>query len=151
VCELTGTGQVLDLYAGVGLFSIALAAAGASRVTAVEGDRASIEDLRVNARPFGSTVLVRHSAVEHFLSGRPEGAESVLVDPPRTGMSSEALEGLLRVKPPRLVYLSCDVATLARDYRRLAEAGYRLEHIEAFDLFPNTAHIETLVVMVHHA
>jgi 23S rRNA (uracil1939-C5)-methyltransferase len=74
----------------------------------------------------------------------------VLVDPPRTGMSREALDGLIGLKPPRVVYLSCDVATLARDCRRLADAGYRLEHIEAFDLFPNTAHIETLVALVHH-
>jgi 23S rRNA (uracil1939-C5)-methyltransferase len=73
--------------------------------------------------------------------------DTVLLDPPRTGISQEAMSGLLGLKAPRLVYVSCDPATLARDVRRLVEAGYRLDHIEAFDLFPNTAHVETLAVL----
>jgi 23S rRNA (uracil1939-C5)-methyltransferase len=71
--------------------------------------------------------------------------DTLLVDPPRTGISQEAMSGLLGLKVPRVVYLSCDPATLARDVKRFSEVGYRLDHIEAFDLFPNTAHIETLV------
>ena len=59
-----------------------------------------------------------------------------------------AQQGILALKPQRLVYVSCDVATLARDARRFVEAGYGMEHVEAFDLFPNTAHVETLVVFV---
>ena len=62
-------------------------------------------------------------------------------------MSREAMSALLGLKVPRVVYLSCDPATLARDVKRCAEVGYRLDHIEAFDLFPNTAHVETLAVL----
>ena len=62
-------------------------------------------------------------------------------------MSREAMSGLLGLKVPRVVYLSCDPATLARDVKRFSEVGYRLDHIEAFDLFPNTAHVETLAVL----
>ena len=69
-----------------------------------------------------------------------------IVDPPRTGMSAEALGGLSALRPPRVVYVSCDVATLARDAKRLVEAGYRLTRVSGFDLFPDTAHIETLAV-----
>jgi transposase len=66
------------------------------------------------------------------------------VDPPRTGLSREVMAGLLRLSPPRLVYVSCDVATLARDTRLLHSAGYRLDAIVGLDLFPNTAHVETI-------
>ena len=73
---------------------------------------------------------------------------TLVLDPPRTGVSTEAMSGILALKPGRVVYVSCDVATLARDARRFVEAGYRLAHMEAFDLFPNTAHVETLAVFV---
>jgi 23S rRNA (uracil1939-C5)-methyltransferase len=69
----------------------------------------------------------------------------VIVDPPRTGMSKAATEGVIRVKAARLVYVSCDIATLARDARLLIDAGYRLVSAQAFDLFPNTAHVETVI------
>ena len=72
--------------------------------------------------------------------------ETVIVDPPRTGMSPEALGGVLRVKAPRLIYVSCDVATLARDARKIVDAGYAIERADAFDMFPNTPHVETVVV-----
>jgi 23S rRNA (uracil1939-C5)-methyltransferase len=71
---------------------------------------------------------------------------TVLVDPPRTGMSAEACRAIASAGAPRIVYVSCDVATLARDARRFVDAGYRLAEIESFDLFPNTAHVETVVV-----
>jgi 23S rRNA (uracil1939-C5)-methyltransferase len=71
---------------------------------------------------------------------------SAIVDPPRTGMSKEAGERLARLEPPRIVYVSCDPPTLARDARRLLDAGYRLSSLRAFDLFPNTPHVESLAV-----
>ena len=70
-----------------------------------------------------------------------------LVDPPRTGVSKEAARLIAAASARRIVYLSCDVATLARDVRRFVDAGYRLSHIEAFDLFPNTAHVESVAVL----
>jgi 23S rRNA (uracil1939-C5)-methyltransferase len=142
-------GPVVDLYAGVGLFALALASDGRDAVTAVEGDRVSGTDLSVNAGPFGGRVSVSRQAVEEWLAGAAiEQGTTVIVDPPRTGLSRDALEGLLALRPSRVVYVSCDVATLARDVRRAIDVGYRVSHLEAFDLFPNTAHVETLAVLV---
>ena len=141
-------GKVTDLYAGVGLFAVSLAMRGVRRITAVEGDRSSVRDLESNAEPHGTAIHVEHVSVEDYLTHRGlEEPDTLVLDPPRTGISSEAMSGILGLKPPRLVYLSCDLATVARDVRRFIEAGYSLEHIEAFDLFPNTAHVETLVVL----
>ena len=71
--------------------------------------------------------------------------ETVIVDPPRTGMSKEAMAGVAALMAPRVVYVSCDIATLARDARVLLDAGYRMASLRAFDLFPNTAHVETVM------
>jgi 23S rRNA (uracil1939-C5)-methyltransferase len=70
----------------------------------------------------------------------------VIVDPPRTGVSKEALDGVLRLAAPQITYVSCDVATLARDARRIVDAGYVIDRADGFDLFPNTPHVETVVV-----
>ena len=139
--------EVVDLYAGVGLFGLSLAAAG-RRVTLVEGDRISAGDLQVNARPFEATTKVRIVSVEEFLrTQRVKRDATVVIDPPRTGMSRAALAALLAQKPSAIVYVSCDVATLARDCRTAVDAGYAVAGIEALDLFPNTAHVETVVTM----
>ena len=71
---------------------------------------------------------------------------TVIVDPPRTGISAEAMASLVKRAAPRIVYVSCDPATMARDARRLLDGGYRLESLRAFDLFPNTPHVEALGV-----
>jgi 23S rRNA (uracil1939-C5)-methyltransferase len=141
-------GPAVDLYAGVGLFAVSLAALGRAGIVAVEGDRVSGADLAENAGPFGERLRVHRMSVEGFL-GRRRAApgEILLVDPPRTGMSREAMNGVVAQGAGRIVYVSCDVATLARDARRLIDGGYGLTHIEAFDLFPNTAHVESLVVL----
>jgi tRNA/tmRNA/rRNA uracil-C5-methylase (TrmA/RlmC/RlmD family) len=139
-------GHIVDLYAGVGLFSIALAAAGHSDITAVEGDRTSGRDLRQNARAFASRVHAKTISVEQYLATAQGDVATIVVDPPRTGMSKEAVEGVLRAAPARIVYVSCDPPTLARDARRLLDGGYTLGGMRAFDLFPNTAHVETLAV-----
>ena len=141
-------GDLLDLYAGAGLFGVSFAAIGRGRVIAVEGDRQGAEDLAGNAAALGGAVRVVPSSVESYLTRTPgHGAVTILVDPPRTGMSKEAARMIVAARAPRVVYVSCDVATLARDTRRFVDAGYRLSHIEAFDLFPNTAHVESLVVL----
>ena len=139
-------GEVLDLYAGVGLFSVPLAALGHLEVTAVEGDRASGADLRENARAQEPRLKVQVSAVEEYLATRRVAAATVVVDPPRTGLSKDAAERLVALRPSRLVYVSCDPPTLARDARRLLDARYRLSSLRAFDLFPNTPHVESLAV-----
>jgi 23S rRNA (uracil1939-C5)-methyltransferase len=145
VAAATGD-RVVDLYAGVGLFSIAIAARGAS-VVAVEGDRTSGSDLTANAETWADRLLVARQPVEEATSRRPgETPDSVVLDPPRTGASKEAIDGLIRWRAPRLVYVSCDPPTLARDAARFFEAGYMLTSLHAFDMFPNTPHVETVAV-----
>ncbi|HEV8397083.1 MAG TPA: TRAM domain-containing protein [Vicinamibacterales bacterium] len=146
VVGLVGAGPVLDLYAGVGLFGLAAAAAGHGPVTLVEGDRTSGADLESNAGAYGGRVRVIRRSVEAVLGGRPDTAATCIVDPPRAGLSPEARAGLLRLSPSRVVYVSCDVATLARDARALVDGGYGLTSIRAVDLFPSTAHVETIAL-----
>jgi 23S rRNA (uracil1939-C5)-methyltransferase len=164
VVALAMPGRVIDLYAGVGLFGLSLAAAGAEDVTLVEGDPVSGASLEENAEPFRGRVDIVRRSVESFLRsyvGRvPRGTSNVspsgpaenltfIVDPPRTGMSKAALAGVLRAAPQRIVYVSCDVATFARDTRTILEAGYALDGLTGIDLFPNTAHVEVIGAFSH--
>ena len=139
-------GDVVDLYAGVGLFSISLAHTGRQRVIAVEGSRTSVSDLMANASSCGDAISVVFASVEEFLARNRHPAGTIIVDPPRTGMSRTALQAVIRARAERLVYVSCDPPTLARDARRLLDAAYRLSSLRAFDLFPNTPHVETVIV-----
>ena len=141
-------GSVLDLYAGVGLFSLSLAATDRTRVVAVEGDRSAGADLKDNAAPYASALRVVLGRVEDYIARRGPTADTIVVDPPRTGISKDAMEAIARHGAARVVYVSCDPPTMARDARRLLDAGYTLESIEAFDLFPNTPHVETLGVFL---
>ena len=133
---------LLDLYAGVGVFSVAAAVVRGAPTVAVEGDAAGFEDLRANAAAAHAPVTAIRAAVEEI--GARE-AEVVIVDPPRTGLSPGALASVLGVNAARLIYVSCDVATLARDARKMVDAGYAIERADAFDMFPNTPHVETVI------
>lgn len=144
--QISDGDDVIDLYAGVGLFSVAAAVARNAHVTAVEGDAFAAADLAFNASATSGAVGAVHQAVEAFLAHHRPAPAVLVVDPPRTGMSAEALEGAIRLGASRLVYVSCDVATLARDARRLVDAGCGIDRIDGFDLFPNTPHVETVVV-----
>ena len=136
-----------DLYGGVGLFALALARRYRKVVT-VEGDTQSARYARMNARRNKLTnVEVVARAVETWIPELPEGADRVVVDPPRGGLSPKVPRILLERKPKRLTYLSCHPATLARDLRLLKQA-YRIEKISLIDLFPQTGHMEALVQMV---
>jgi tRNA/tmRNA/rRNA uracil-C5-methylase (TrmA/RlmC/RlmD family) len=155
VLTLVPDGPVVDLYAGVGLFGLSIAAAGGGDVTVVEGDPISGVDLTENAAPFGERARVERKSVESYLTSaapqngtRPTSshAATFIVDPPRTGMTKEALAGIMRANPARIVYVSCDVATLARDTRTLLDAGYGLGGVTGIDLFPNTAHVESIAL-----
>lgn len=147
VIDGVGSGSVLDLYAGVGLFSVGLAAAGRSGIIAVEGDPVAGQDLMRNAAPYYDQLRVVRSSVEAYLAGNDRPApETLIVDPPRTGMSKEAADGIVKAAAGRIVYVSCDPPTMARDARRLLDAGYRLLSLQGFDLFPNTPHVETVSV-----
>jgi 23S rRNA (uracil1939-C5)-methyltransferase len=139
-------GPVLDLYAGVGLFSVALAGTGRTRVMAVEGDKASRSDLRENAAAYPDAIRVVAGRVEDFIRRTRERAQTVIVDPPRTGISREAMDAIAAHGADRIIYVSCDPPTMARDARRLLDAGYRLTSLRGFDLFPNTPHVESVGV-----
>jgi len=141
--------DVVDLYAGVGLFSVALAGSGHLEVTAVEGDRTSGADLRRNARGQEPRLRAHVQGVEDYLSSRRgTPARTLIVDPPRTGISKDAMDAITTYGAPRVVYVSCDPPTLARDARRLLDSGYTLLSLRAFDLFPNTPHVESLAIFV---
>jgi tRNA/tmRNA/rRNA uracil-C5-methylase (TrmA/RlmC/RlmD family) len=142
-------GLAVDLYAGVGLFAAGLCASRGDRVVAVEGDPVSGADLRYNAEGFGGRLAVETRAVESFLANaRLTRFTTVIVDPPRTGLSKAASTALAGSPIRRLVYVSCDIATFARDVKIFGAAGFTLERLEAFDLFPNTAHLEVVGVLV---
>jgi 23S rRNA (uracil1939-C5)-methyltransferase len=144
VLALAHGSRVADLYAGVGLFTVALAQRG-SQVLAVEGDASSADDLTLNAEPWPSSVRITRSSIENYLRRPPTTVpDSVIVDPPRTGMSAEALDRLAAWGAPSIVYVSCDPPTLARDAARLSQQGYRLLSIQGLDMFPNTPHVETV-------
>ncbi|MAW64317.1 MAG: hypothetical protein CL473_10105 [Acidobacteria bacterium] len=146
--RLTEGEQVVDLYSGVGLFAVSITAARGGRVTAVERDPAATRDLAFNATPLRPGISLVRTSVETYLkrSDSLRGA-AVIVDPPRTGLSHEVAVRLTRCCPDRIVYVSCDVATQARDLRVLTAAGYRLAKVHAFDMFPNTPHVETVVTL----
>jgi 23S rRNA (uracil1939-C5)-methyltransferase len=147
VCAQLHRGGVADLYAGVGLFSVAAAALGHVPVVAVEADPVAGRDLKNNGREWKGLLQTRVEDVETYLrSHRALSFATVIVDPPRTGLSRQVLSALMSQQVARVVYVSCDVATLARDARTWIDGGYRLAAVRAFDLFPQTAHIETVAV-----
>jgi 23S rRNA (uracil1939-C5)-methyltransferase len=132
-----------DLYAGVGLFSLALAARY-RRVTAVESDGGAVRYLRINARRNHRELEIVGRSVDAWIRSLPPEADRVLVDPPRAGLALPVVRVLADRRPRRLTYVSCHVATLARDLKELARA-YRVESITWFDLFPQTGHLEAVV------
>jgi tRNA/tmRNA/rRNA uracil-C5-methylase (TrmA/RlmC/RlmD family) len=99
-----------------------------------------------NASACGASLRVVIDSVERFLSANRRPAETVIVDPPRSGISRAAMEAVVRSRPRRVVYVSCDPPTMARDARRLLNGGYGLASLRAFDLFPNTPHVESIGV-----
>jgi 23S rRNA (uracil1939-C5)-methyltransferase len=133
----------LDLFAGVGLFSIPLARKFA-RVLAVESNPAAARDLETNMRGQGA-IEVRSAEVEQFLKRNKERPELVVLDPPRAGLTPESVERLGRLRPERITYVSCEPPTLARDLALFVNAGYECAEVHLFDLFPQTFHMETVV------
>jgi 23S rRNA (uracil1939-C5)-methyltransferase len=138
--------RLLELYAGIGLLGLPLARRGAL-VTEVEANRWALADARHAAKTNHiGRCRFRHLKAEECLdAAESDEYDAVLMDPPRTGLSPESLRGLLALNVPRLFYLSCDPATLARDLGKFCAGGYRIVRLQAFDMFPQTSHIETLV------
>jgi tRNA/tmRNA/rRNA uracil-C5-methylase (TrmA/RlmC/RlmD family) len=137
--------RALDLYAGAGLFCYALAERGVT-VTAVEALPSAADDARYNCA--GQSVDVIAADVAAALSRFTGPVDLVVLDPPRTGAGPAVVLQLAALRPRAIAYVSCDGATLARDVRAATTAGYRLAQLAAFDLFPMTAHVESLALLV---
>ncbi|MFQ5417689.1 MAG: class I SAM-dependent RNA methyltransferase, partial [Myxococcota bacterium] len=151
VVDAAGSGDVaFDLFAGAGFFTLGLARRF-QRVLALESDVAAVRDLEANLREAERTnvdvvcMALEAALGDGALSGRRP--DVVVVDPPRTGLPPGSSDALAELGPRRIVYLSCDPATQARDVAYLIGNGYRVERVEAFDLFPQTPHVESLAVL----
>jgi 23S rRNA (uracil1939-C5)-methyltransferase len=137
--------SALDLYAGVGLFSVALAKKF-DHVTAVEVSPYSFADLEHNA-PANLTPLQK-STEDYLRQAKRSEFDFAVVDPPRAGLSAEIVRALARLEVPALTYVSCDPATLSRDLALLIKSGFRVERAHLIDLFPQTFHIESIFHLV---
>ncbi|WP_084103554.1 class I SAM-dependent RNA methyltransferase [Demequina sp. NBRC 110056] len=133
---------VADLYAGAGLFSVALADGG-REVVAVEADSRGAKAARRNVHD-APTVTVVHGDVRRTLAAGIGAPEAIVLDPPRSGAGARTIEQVAGAGAARVVYVACDPVALARDTALLAETGYELVDAEAFDLFPMTHHVETV-------
>ena len=143
-------GTVLDLYCGAGTISLALARS-AGQVIGAEIVPEAVENARRNAarNGIGNAEFICADAGDaaRLLSERGIRPDAIVVDPPRKGMSEEALRQVAKMQPKRIAYVSCDPATLARDLKRLTELGYVPQKAVAVDMFPKTAHVETVVLL----
>jgi 23S rRNA (uracil1939-C5)-methyltransferase len=146
--ELRGGERLLDLYCGAGAFALPLAATVA-KVVAIEEYAGAIEDGRTTAEENGiANVGFEIGRVEQALGSLDGTFDAAVLDPPRRGCHPQAIAQLLRLAPARIVYISCQPATLARDLKLLGAGGYRVVSVQPVDLFPQTAHIESVSVLV---
>jgi len=149
--EITKEDLVLDLYCGVGTITLAMASA-AGKVMGVEVIPQAVEDAKDNARRNGieNAEFFCGDAGQAALELEKKGIrpDVVTVDPPRKGLNADTIEALHRMAPRRIVYISCDPATLARDVALLKERGYRVKNALAADLFPRCAHVESVCTLV---
>ncbi len=155
IAELVGlvtagrrSGLAWDLYAGVGLFSRVLTESF-ERVVAVESGSPAAEDLAQTARKHPSLHAVKAETVGFLRREilQRERPELIVMDPPRAGLGQDVCELLARLAVPEMVYVSCDPVTLARDLKMLVDSGYRLAELRLLDMFPQTFHLETVVVL----
>ena len=148
---ITKNDTVLDLYCGVGTITLAMAGS-AGKVIGVEVIPQAVEDARDNARRNGieNAEFFCGDAGQAALALEKNGVrpDVVVVDPPRKGLNADTIEALHRMAPRRIVYVSCDPATLARDVALLKERGYTLQSATAADLFPRCAHVESICCLV---
>jgi len=136
----------LDLYCGVGLFTLPLARRFV-KVIGVEANPVAARFARRNLEQAGLTnARVTTASVAGGIRNT-DSVEFILLDPPRAGAESVVIKGMLDLQPTRISYVSCDPATLARDLRKLIAGGYTIDSISGFDLFPQTHHVETVVLL----
>jgi 23S rRNA (uracil1939-C5)-methyltransferase len=132
----------IDIYCGAGLFS-AFFAPNCERVIGIESSPSACEDFSFNLDEFDHVELYEGMA-EDVIPHLEVKPDVILVDPPRPGLEKRVVDGILKLNPQRIAYVSCDPSTLARDARRLINGGYELKDVTPFDLFPQTYHIESI-------
>lgn len=147
---LTGRETVLDLYCGIGTITLVMARQ-AGRAIGAEVIPAAVEDAKANAARNEVTnaefLCADAAQAAQTLADRGLRPDVICVDPPRKGLAPAVIDAIVQMAPQRLVYVSCDPATLARDVKRMEEQGYVLQRAEAVDLFPRTAHVETVCLL----
>ncbi len=136
------TEKVLDLYSGVG--TIGLSVAKDKNLTLVEVDKSAYRELENNAKNFKNATPVLDKSENALSYIEPD--QTVILDPPRAGCDEKLIEKLLEVKPKKIIYLSCNPATQARDVKKILET-YKIDDVKTFNFFPRTPHIENLVVL----
>jgi len=150
LADLDETKTALDLYCGTGTITLCMARYAGS-VIGVEIIEAAIRDAKENAERNGiaNARFFCADAGEAVKRLAAEGTKPdvIMVDPPRKGISQDVIDAMVEMAPERIVYVSCDPATLARDVKLLEERGYRAVHAEAVDLFPRCAHVESIVLL----
>jgi len=139
-----GDETLLDAYCGVGTFALSLADK-VGYVIGIEEDAGAVADARLNVAELTNVEFIEGS-VEALLPQLDKRIDLAMLDPPRQGCKPEALMALIELAPRRIVYVSCDPATLARDARKLAEGGYQLVEVQPVDMFPQTYHIESVAL-----
>jgi 23S rRNA (uracil1939-C5)-methyltransferase len=137
---------VIDAYCGVGTFTVALAAR-AEQVIGIESNASAIADARANTSQMDNVAFIDALVEEAVPTLVDVSAPLVVLDPPRTGLDGRALSALAEVAPARIVYVSSDPATLARDLGRFVATGYRLQKVQPIDMFPQTCHIECVALL----
>ncbi len=146
--SLTGKEKVIDAYCGTGTIGLTLAE-DAAEVIGVEVNRDAVADALVNAKLNGVTnaqfICADAGQLMADMARRGESADVVMTDPPRAGCSREFLQSLLKLSPARIVYISCNPETVARDLHTLTKGGYKVQKIQPVDLFPYTGHCECVV------
>jgi 23S rRNA (uracil1939-C5)-methyltransferase len=143
--DLTGETRAVELYAGVGAFS-AFIAPRVGHLIAIESSGSACHDFVINLDEFENVSLYEAQA-EAVLPTLNMPVDLLVMDPPRSGLAPAVHDALAELQPRQIAYISCDPATLARDVKRILSNGYQLQSITPFDLFPHTAHVETIVLM----
>lgn len=150
LAALTGRETVLDAYCGIGTIGL-IAARSAAQVVGVEINGDAVKDARNNAKRNGinNAHFIKADAGQYMVELAAEGQpiDVVFMDPPRAGSDAAFLHSLITLAPKTVVYISCNPETQARDLRVLTQNGYRVTHIQPVDMFPHTAHIETVVLL----
>lgn len=148
--DLTGEEVVVDAYSGIGTMTLALAEE-AKHVYGVEIVAPAIEDAQTNAKDNGiSNVTFEVADAKDWLVDQSKAGlkvDVVVVDPPRKGLAEEFIDAVLQMEPERMVYVSCNPNTLARDLKRLSQGGYKVEKVQPVDMFPQTYHIESVTLL----